>query len=238
MRDKLIEVEHIFHAYQKVQVLNDISFSLSKGELVALLGINGAGKTTLMNILTGVFAPTEGIVSVKGEDLNRASEQIKRNIGYLSENNPLYNDMYVKEYLLYIAGLYMSGKEAKERVDSLIETTGLKNEYKKLINNLSKGNKQRVGLAQALVHDPDILILDEPSDGFDLQQQQELKNLLVSLRQSKTILVSTHHLLEVADISTRFLILHDKKIIYDDRPSSISIIENIFYNFTNENNSR
>lgn len=232
MKNVLVEVSNISHSYDKVDILTDINFSLVKGELIALLGVNGAGKTTLMNIITGVLYPSVGTVQIEGRDINNVSSSIKRRIGYLSENNPLYDDMYVQEYLMYIARIYLNSKDAKIRIKNVIDEVGLLSEYKKKIRALSKGNRQRVGLAQALIHDPDILILDEPSNGFDPQQQQEMKELLLKLRETKGIILSTHHLLEVSDIATRFLILNKQKIVYDNYPDNVSTIENIFYDFT------
>ena len=232
MKPILVKVSNIGHSYNGTVVLNNIDFSFASGELIALLGSNGAGKTTLMNIITGVLFPSEGKVLIDGDDINRVSPQIKRKLGYLSENNPLYEDMYVKEYLMYIAEMYLNVKEAKLRVEALIQEIGLISEYKKKISSLSKGNRQRVGLAQALIHNPDILILDEPSNGFDPQQQQEMKALLLELRETKAIILSTHHLLEVSDIATRYLILNGQKIVYDGCPQNVSTIENIFYDFT------
>lgn len=228
----LIKVSHISHFYNGIAILNDIDLSFNKGELIALLGINGAGKTTLMNILTGVLFPSEGKIFIDGIDINEAQSEIKKKIGYLSENNPLYEDMYVKEYLIYVANMYLKRNEAKSRLETLIDEVGLTSEYKKKIRSLSKGNKQRIGLAQALIHDPEILVLDEPSNGFDPQQQQDMKDLLLKMGETKTIILSTHHLHEVSDIATRFLILNKQKIVYDDYPTDVSTIDNIFYNFT------
>lgn len=228
MNKVLVEAELVSHSYHKEKVLDNISFSLHRGEIVALLGKNGAGKTTLMSILAGIKIPDKGRVLIDGVDFN--DSKIRRRIGYLLETNPLYSDMYVKEYLMYVAQIYSDKKNAKESVDYLIEHIGLKLEYKKRIGALSKGNKQRVGLAQALVHDPDILILDEPSNGYDPYQQEEMKDLLHQLRNNKTIVLSTHHLIEVSGIADRFMILNNQNIIYDGRPDDASTIETIFYN--------
>lgn len=214
--------------------MSDISFSLDKGEVIGLLGVNGAGKSTLMRILSGIVIPDGGRVTVQGEILSADALSIKRRIGYLSEDNPLYEDMYVREYLNYVAGIYGA---RKERVSFVIEKTGLDNEYKKKIKALSKGNRQRVGIAQALINDPDFLILDEATSGLDPNQRESLTSLLVELSREKIILFSTHILQEVKDICSRFILLDQGKLIADKAIAQIESIEDTFHTLTNANNS-
>lgn len=230
----LIQVAHISKYYGQQAALSDISFSLGKGEVVGLLGVNGAGKSTLMRILSGIILPDEGKITFQGEDLSIDTLSIKRRIGYLSEDNPLYEDMYVREYLSYVAGIYGA---KKERVSQMIQKTGLDNEYKKKIKALSKGNRQRVGIAQALINDPDFLILDEATSGLDPNQRESLANLLVELSGEKIILFSTHILQEVKDICSRFILLDGGKLIADKVITQIESIEDTFHTLTNANNS-
>lgn len=215
MNKVLVDINNVSKTFDRHRVVNDISFSLSKGQITALLGVNGAGKSTIMNMMVGIIPPDSGNILVGGADIEKDSLKAKRNIGFLPENNPLYEDMYVREYLEYVADIYMSSKLAKERVASVIEEVGLSEEFKKKIGNLSKGNKQRVGLAQALIHNPSVLILDEPMTGFDPQQQEEVKALLLRLKENTTILFSTHHLQEVMDIASRYLIVNKGNLVYD-----------------------
>lgn len=215
MSNVLVNINNVSKVFGQHQVVNDVSFSLSKGEITALLGVNGAGKTTIMNMIVGIITPDRGNIIVAGSDIEKDSLKAKRHIGFLPENNPLYEDMYVREYLGYVADIYMSPKFAKERVASVIEEVGLSDEFKKKIGTLSKGNKQRVGLAQALIHSPQVLILDEPMTGFDPHQQEEIKTLLLRLKENTTILFSTHHLQEVNDIASRYLIVDKGCLVYD-----------------------
>lgn len=214
--------------------LSNVSFNLSKGEIVGLLGVNGAGKSTLMKILSGIIMPDEGDVTFWGDKLSTDALVIKKKIGYLSEDNPLYEDMYVKEYLSYVAGIYGSKKEA---VSLVIEQTGLTNEFKKKIKALSKGNRQRVGIAQALINNPDFLILDEATSGLDPNQRESISKLLTELSKDKIILFSTHILQEVKDICSRFVLLDKGKLIADQTVTEIESIEDTFHTLTNENNS-
>jgi ABC-2 type transport system ATP-binding protein len=211
---------------------------MQKGELVGLLGVNGAGQSTLMKILAGIIRPDKGQMSFWGKDMLAGSPEIRRQTGYLSEDNPLYDDMYVGEYLEYVRGIYKSGKD---RVAGVIEAAGLHNEYKKKIGALSKGNRQRVGIAQALINNPVFLILDEATSGLDPNQRESLNDLFVELSEDKVILFSTHHLHEVKDICSRFILLDGGNLIADKQVSEIDSVENIFRSLVkenNENNSR
>jgi ABC-2 type transport system ATP-binding protein len=233
----LVTVDNISKTFAKRTVLHNITFSLNKG-ITAFLGVNGAGKSTTLNILAGVLAQDTGAIVVGSMDMSKQPIEVKRNIGYLPESNPLYEDMYVYEYLEYAAGFYLPKKQIKGRVDEMIESLDLKGEYKKKIHTLSHGNKQRVGLAQALVHDPEVLILDEPSNGLDPIQQVKLNNLLMKLGESKTLLFSSHRLDDVADIASRYLVIKDGKLVLDEQATTISSIKEFFYTITNENCSR
>lgn len=230
----MIQITHISKHYGQQVALSDVSFTLGKGEIVGLLGVNGAGKSTLMKILSGIIIPDEGAVTFWGEKLSVNSLGIKKRIGYLSEDNPLYEDMYVKEYLSYVAGIYGSKKES---VSLVIEQTGLTNEFKKKIKALSKGNRQRVGIAQALINNPDFLILDEATSGLDPNQRDSISNLLRELSEDKIILFSTHILQEVKDICSRFILLDRGKLMADQMVTEIESVEEIFHTLTNENNS-
>jgi ABC-2 type transport system ATP-binding protein len=208
---------------------------MRKGEIAGLSGINGAGKSTLMKILAGIIRPDSGKINFSGKDLFVNSLEIKQQTGYLSEDNPLYEDMYVKEYLAYVADIY---KADKGRVYEVIEQTGLQKEYRKKIKDLSKGNRQRVGIAQALVNDPLFLILDEATSGLDPNQRENLNNLLVGLSGNKTILFSTHILHEVKDICSRFILLDKGRLIADREITRIDSVKDMFHTLINENNSR
>ena len=229
----MIQVEYISKYYGELKALSDVNFSMQKGEIVGLLGVNGAGKSTLMKILSGIVRPDQGAVSLFGKDLTIDSLEIKKQIGYLSEDNPLYDDMYVREYLEYVRGIY---KSDKRRVAEVIEAAGLQNEYKKKIKELSKGNRQRVGIAQALINDPVFLILDEATSGLDPNQRESLNNLFIELSKEKIILFSTHILSEVKDICSRFILLDKGSLIADRQLSEIDSIENIFRELVNNTN--
>ncbi|MDU1904957.1 MAG: ATP-binding cassette domain-containing protein [Dysgonomonas sp.] len=221
-------VEKISKSFGSHEVLHDISFTLKKG-ITAFLGANGAGKSTTMNIITGVLSPDKGHILIHNIDLAKEPKKAKKIIGYLPENNPLYGDMYVKEYLEYAAQIYLPKKEVKERVEVMIEKLDLQEEYKKLIHTLSHGNKQRVGLAQALIHDPEILILDEPNNGLDPIQQLKINNLLKELSKTKTVLFSSHRLDDVSEIADHFLIINKGKLVLNEKAENISSIKDKFY---------
>ena len=208
-------VQDVTKEYGDQKALNGISFSIGSGEIVGFLGPNGAGKTTLMKILTGYIAPTSGNAWINNISVTRDSIKAKRRIGYLPETNPLYYEMYVWEYLEFVAGIYKI-KNKKERIGQLIEITGLTPEQKKKIGALSKGFRQRVGLAQALIHDPDVLILDEPTSGLDPNQIVEIRDLISTMGKQKLVLLSTHIMQEVESICNRVMIIHKGDIIADD----------------------
>lgn len=217
-----IKVSHLSKSYGTQLVLDDINFSIGSGEVVAFLGNNGAGKSTTMKIITGYLTPDKGEVEVCGIDVCKDPIASNRKIGYLPEHNPIYPDMFVKEYLLFIAGIYHLGKNAKERVDEMIEKTGLTKEYKKKIGMLSKGYRQRVGLAQALIPNPEVLILDEPTTGLDPNQIVDVRNLIKEVGKEKTVLLSTHIMQEVSAICDRVIILNKGKIAVDDQESIVT----------------
>ncbi len=225
----MIEVQNISKSYANSEALRDVSFSLKKGEIAAFLGPNGAGKSTTMNIIAGVLSATKGCVLIDGQDILAKPEEVKQNIGYLPEYNPLYEDMYVREYLEYAASIYLAHSKVKERVDEMIQTVSLESEYHKKIHALSNGNKRRVGLAQALIHNPDILILDEPSNGLDPNQHAKMIELIAELGKSKVILYSSHRFDDVSDIASRYLILNKGSLVFDGKAEEVSSIRDLFY---------
>jgi len=207
-------VDHITKIYGSQKALDDVSFTIKSGEVVGFLGPNGAGKSTMMKILTCFLPQTTGNASVFGFDVSEQSLEVRKNIGYLAEHNPLYLDMYVKEYLGFIAGLHHL-PNAPKRIAEMIEITGLAVEQKKKIGALSKGYRQRVGLAQALMHNPSVLILDEPTSGLDPNQLQEIRNLIISIGKEKTVILSTHIMQEVEAVCDRVIIINKGKIVAD-----------------------
>jgi len=209
-----ITIEKVNKSYGKQQALADVSFSLKKGEVVGFLGPNGAGKSTLMKIITCYLQQDSGKVQVCKLDTLEEDLKVKSRIGYLPENNPLYTDMYIKEYLLFVGNLYKINN-LKMRVDEIIQQTGLNPEQGKKISQLSKGYKQRVGLAAALIHNPDILILDEPTTGLDPNQLVEIRSLIKEIGKNKTVLLSTHIMQEVDKICNRLIIINQGKIVDD-----------------------
>lgn len=226
----MIEVRHIFKSYGKQDVLKDISFALQKGEVTAFLGANGAGKTTTMNIMCGILAPDRGNVLIEGKDIFENPLATKQKIGYLPEDNPLYMDMYVDEYLEYVALLYnFSKKKIRQVVDEAIESVELTKEYKKKIGALSQGNKQRVGLAQVLVHDPEVLILDEPTTGLDPSQQFKINTLIRNIGRSKAILFSSHRIDDVEGVASRYLLIKDGVLLLEEPIEKLDSIKEHFY---------
>lgn len=211
-----ITIKNITKVYGHQKALDGVSFSVAKGEIVGFLGPNGAGKSTLMKIITGFLPPTDGEVFVDGMKVSVNNTETRQKIGYLPENNPLYPDLFIKEYLGIIAGFYRL-KGRSKKVAAIIETTGLGDEQFKKIGALSKGYRQRVGLAQALIHDPDVLILDEPTTGLDPNQLEEIRNLIREISKEKTVMLSTHIMQEVEAVCSRVLIINNGKIIADGK---------------------
>jgi ABC-2 type transport system ATP-binding protein len=217
-----IVVENLVKQYGPQKAVNDISFSVNTGEIVGFLGPNGAGKTTTMKIITCFMAPTSGDVKVNGHSVLQNKEEIKMQIGYLPENNPLYYDMPVMEYLAFAGELQGIGKnKLQDKIAVMIHTCGLNEEKHKTIGELSKGFRQRVGLAQALIHDPEILILDEPTSGLDPNQITEIRNLIRQIGKEKTVILSTHILPEVEATCDRILIINNGKIVADGTPDTL-----------------
>lgn len=219
-----ISVQQVSKYYGEQCVLNNVSFEIGSGEIVGFLGPNGAGKSTMMKIITGYVPFNQGNVSVCNTDVQSNPIETKRMIGYLPEHNPLYLEMYVKEYLQFVAGIYRLGKGANARVDEIIERTGLTPEYKKRIGQLSKGYRQRVGLAQALLPDPQVLILDEPTTGLDPNQLVDVRNLIAEIGKEKTVLLSTHIMQEVSALCDRVLIINKGNIVADEKAENIGSI--------------
>lgn len=218
-----IVIKNISKVYGTQKALDNVSLSIGEGEIVGLLGPNGAGKSTMMKILTCFIPPTEGSAEICGYDIFEHQMAIKRSVGYLSEQNPLYYDMYVREFLLLVAGIHkIERKLRKTRVEEVIALTGLEKEANKKIGTLSKGYKQRVGLAQALIHDPKVLILDEPTTGLDPNQLLEIRNLIKQIGQSKTILLSTHIMQEVEAVCSRVIIINNGRLVADDETKQLS----------------
>lgn len=217
-----ISVKNISKLYGKQKALDNISFEVKSGEIVGLLGPNGAGKSTMMKIITCFIPPTSGEVFVNDFDIYEQSIEVRKQIGYLPENNPLYLEMYVREYLGFIAGIHKLGKKASLQIDKMIEITGLELEQNKKIGALSKGYRQRVGLAQALIHDPEVLILDEPTSGLDPNQLLEIRSLIKNIGKDKTIILSTHIMQEVEAICSRSIIINKGKIVANDLTKNLS----------------
>lgn len=209
-----IKVEDISKFYGTQEALSHINFEAKKGEIIGFLGPNGAGKSTMMKILTTYISATSGKATVAGYDVVEDSLEVRKRIGYLPEHNSLYTDMYVREYLHFIAGIYKVADE-KNRIDEIIGLVGLKSEQHKKIEELSKGFRQRVGLAAAMIHDPEVLILDEPTTGLDPNQLSEIRSLIKNIGKEKTVLLSTHIMQEVEALCTRVLIINNGKIIAD-----------------------
>ena len=207
-----LEIKNISKKYKSQIALSNICFSLKKGDIVGFLGPNGAGKTTLMKIITSTLQQDMGSVSINGFDTIENELDTKAQIGYLAENNPLYNEMYVTEYLDFIASIY-NLSEKKHKIQSIIHKTGLDLEKSKKIEQLSKGYKQRVGLAAALVHNPNILILDEPTTGLDPNQLVEIRNLIKETGKDKIVLLSTHIMQEIPKICNKIIIINKGKIV-------------------------
>ena len=216
-----IKVQNITKIYGKQKALDNVSFEIKTGEITGFLGPNGAGKSTMMKIITGFLPANDGKVFVNNLNVNEKPLDVKKIIGYLPENNPLYLDMYVKEYLQFVASIHLRKKEIKQKVKNIIDLTGLGVEQNKKISALSKGYRQRTGLAQALIHNPDILILDEPTTGLDPNQIEEIRNLITEIGKEKTVMLSTHIMQEVEAICNKVIIIDKGKIVADEKSSSI-----------------
>lgn len=214
-----IQVQEVSKYYDQQLALNNVCFTINKGEIVGFLGPNGAGKSTLLKILTSYLPSSSGDAIINGYQLNTQSKQVKASIGYLPEHNPLYLDMYVREYLLFNASIY---KVKKTEVEQIIKKTGLLPEAHKKIGALSKGYRQRVGLACALLHNPAVLLLDEPTTGLDPLQILEIRNLIKEIAQDKTILLSTHIMQEVEVLCDRVIIINKGEIVLDETLKNLS----------------
>ena len=218
----MIEVKNVTKKYGKVTAVDNISFTINDGEIVGLLGPNGAGKSTTMNMLTGFIEQTSGTIIIDNYDMLKKPKKAKREIGYMPEGVPLYTDLTVKEFVRYMAEIKkVDKKERKEKVEKIIEQTGLKDVQKKLIKNLSRGYKQRVSMAGALVGEPKILILDEPTVGLDPKQITEIRNLIKELGKTHTVILSSHILSEVSQICNKVIIINKGKIVAIDTPEHL-----------------
>ncbi|MBN1596794.1 MAG: ATP-binding cassette domain-containing protein [Bacteroidales bacterium] len=216
-----VKVVNLVKMYGSQKAVDSISFEVTKGEIAGFIGPNGSGKTTTMKCICGIMPPSRGYAEIAGKEVQQNLIEIKKLIGYLPESNPLYPEMYVREYLQHIAGFYKNINCIQKRIDEIILMTGLKSEEHKKIGQLSKGYKQRVGLAQAMIHDPEVLILDEPTTGLDPNQIVEIRNLISDIAKNKTVLLSTHILQEVEAICNRVIIINQGKIIANNTASAI-----------------
>lgn len=218
----MIEVKNVTKKYGKVVAVDNINFTINDGEIIGLLGPNGAGKSTTMNMITGYIEPTEGTIVIDGYDISKKPRKAKREIGYMPEGVPLYTDMTVKEFVTYMAEIKkVDRKTRKEKIEKIIEETGLKDVEKKLTRNLSRGYKQRVSMEGALVGEPKILILDEPTVGLDPKQITEIRNLIKELGKTHTVILSSHILSEVSQICQKVIIINKGKIIAVDTPENL-----------------
>ena len=217
----MIHIQHITKIYDTQRALDDVSFDVHEGEIVGLLGPNGAGKSTLMKILTCYIPPTEGEATVCGHSIYDDPLEVRRQIGYLPEHNPLYLEMYVREFLEFAAGVH-GLRNARQRAGEMIELVGLTPECNKRIAQLSKGYRQRVGLAQAMIHDPKVLILDEPTTGLDPNQLEEIRSVIRNVGKDKVVLLSTHIMQEVEAMCSRAIIINHGRIVSDDAMEHIT----------------
>ena len=218
----MIEVKNVTKKYGSFTAVDNISFDVKDGEVVGFLGPNGAGKSTTMNMITGFIEPTDGQIIINGNDISKKPKKAKKQIGYMPENVPLYYDLTVKEFVTYMAELkFVKRQDKKEQVEKVIKETGLESVQKKLIKNLSRGYKQRVSMAGALVGAPDVIILDEPTVGLDPKQITEIRNLIKELGKKHTVILSTHILPEVSQICERVVIINKGKIVAVDTPENL-----------------
>jgi ABC-2 type transport system ATP-binding protein len=228
-----IEVKNLFKYYGDQAAVKDISFKVKSGEIVGFLGPNGAGKSTTMKVITGYIPASQGTVTVCGKEVSVDSLDTRKMIGYLPENNPLYLDMYVKEYLTFVGKIYHV-PNLKARVEEMIQKVGLEVEQFKRIGQLSKGYRQRVGLAQAIIHDPDVLILDEPTSGLDPNQLADIRKLIKDIGKEKTVMLSTHIMQEVEAICDRIVIINRGELVADDKAKDLQLkgsIQTVFVEF-------
>ena len=228
-----LQIIHLNKKFGEQVALNDINLEIGNSEIIGLLGSNGAGKSTLMKSIVGVLKIDEGQILFNGNDVTENEITSKKNMGFLPENNPLYPEMYVKEYLNFVADIHQI---AKERVDEVIELVGITPEKSKKISQLSKGYKQRVGLAQAILHSPDLLILDEPTNGLDPNQIIEIRNVIKEIGRQKTVILSTHIMQEVEALCSRVILIHQGNIIQDSQieefKGKYGSLEEAFANYT------
>ncbi|MEA5259979.1 gliding motility-associated ABC transporter ATP-binding subunit GldA [Arcicella aquatica] len=233
-----LKIQNLVKVYGTQNAVDNISFEVKQGEIVGFLGPNGAGKSTTMKIATCYLTATSGKVEVCGYDVEKDAMEVRKNIGYLPEHNPLYLEMYVKEFLAFVGGLYqIKGQKLQNRIAEVIDLVGLQLEQKKKIGQLSKGYRQRVGLAQALIHDPKVLILDEPTTGLDPNQLAEIRGVIRNIGKEKTVVFSTHIMQEVEAICDRVVIINHGKIVKDSELSALKTsgktMEEVFRNLTN-----
>ena len=228
-----LEIKNLTKKFGEQTALNNINIEIKKNEIIGLLGPNGAGHSTLLKSIVGVLMIDEGEIIFDGKNIAENEIQTKEKIGFLPENNPLYNDMYVKEYLQFVADIH---KIQKEKVDESIDLVGITPEKSKKISQLSKGYKQRVGLAQAILHEPDLLILDEPTNGLDPNQIIEIRNVIKEIGKEKTVILSTHIMQEVEALCSRVILIHQGKIVQDtgieEFKGKFSNLEEAFANYT------
>ncbi|MCX6194773.1 MAG: ATP-binding cassette domain-containing protein [Cytophagales bacterium] len=227
-----IEAQNLSKTYGKQTAVQDLNFRLEEGQIVGFLGPNGAGKSTTLKMLLGLIQPSSGSVQIDGKDPQNQAVELKKQIGYLAENNPLYPEMYVREFLEFIANIHQVQNPAV-RIQEVIEWVGLQKEAHKKIQELSKGYQQRVGIALAILHDPKILILDEPTSGLDPNQRDEIRDLIKSLQKNRIILFSSHLLSEVEAICDRVLLIHQGKLVSDSPMKEIKDLEKFFKEKTN-----
>lgn len=230
-----ISVQNLTKTYGTQKAVDDISFEIPSGEIVGFIGPNGAGKSTTMKVITGYLSDFEGKVLVNGKDVRTNALDVKKEIGYLPEHNPLYPEMYVREYLSFIARIYGLGKNIENAVNEIIERIGLTKEQHKKISELSKGYRQRVGLASVLVHNPKVLILDEPTTGLDPNQLVEIRNIIETEGKSKTVILSTHIMQEVEAICDRVIVINNGKIVANDTALNVAhnmSLEDAFHELT------
>ncbi len=227
-----IEAQNLSKTYGKQTAVQDLNFRLEEGQIVGFLGPNGAGKSTTLKMLLGLIQPSSGSAQIDGKDPQNQAVELKKQIGYLAENNPLYPEMYVREFLEFIANIHQVQNPAV-RIQEVIEWVGLQKEAHKKIQELSKGYQQRVGIALAILHDPKILILDEPTSGLDPNQRDEIRDLIKSLQKNRIILFSSHLLSEVEAICDRVLLIHQGKLVSDSPMKEIKDLEKFFKEKTN-----